>query len=81
MEPRPLLEEDATEVEMALLRAARAVAGLLSFVRRFAMDVRNQRLEFLLEKYIIVRAAQTALIAELEKRDPADRASPLIEPL
>jgi len=44
-----------------------------------AVDVRNQRFQFLFELNIVVRAAQPALISEFEERDAAHLAGPLVE--
>ena len=53
----------------------RAAAGVLGA----AVDVGNQRLEFLLEMDVVVRAAQPSLIAKLEEGDSAHRARLLVE--
>src|SRR6185312_3404762 len=58
----------------------RRAAGALADVGAFAVNVQDQGVEFLLKADVVVRAAQPALIAELEKRDPADRAGLLVEP-
>src|SRR4051812_29390648 len=47
---------------------------------RFAMDIEDQWVEFLLEAQVIVRAAQTALVSKLVKRDAANGTSFLVKP-
>jgi hypothetical protein len=46
----------------------------------FAMDIQKEGLQFGAKTHVIVRAAEPTLLAKLEERNAADRASPLVEP-
>ena len=52
----------------------------LADVPRLAVDVQEQRLQLRGEADVVVRAAEPALLAELQERDAAHRAGPLVEP-
>src|SRR5947207_4006983 len=47
---------------------------------RLAVDISDQWLQLFFEAHVVVRAAEPPLVAELVKRNPADRAGPLVEP-
>ena len=63
-----------------LFGAAGAELGHFADVPGFAVDVHEQRLKLGREVHVIVRAAEPALFAELQERDAANRARPLVEP-
>ena len=62
-----------------LIGARRAPFGSFSLVRRFPVDVHEQRFQLLRETNVIVRATQPPLVSEFVKSNATHGAIPLVQ--